>query len=116
MEQNRQYRNKQKVSDILGAVAKIEKYLLGVTQEDFLDQKNDMMQDAVVRELEIIGEAAKGLTREFWESYPDIAWFQIAGMRNKIVHDYEQVDLVIVWDTIQEDVPKLKKVLQNTRA
>src|SRR3989344_6604840 len=116
MEPKRHPRDKQRVEDILGAIAKIEKYLAGISRDAFLETHNYMMQDAVVRELEIIGEAVRSLSQEFWKNHPEIAWYEIAGMRNRIAHDYADVDLVIVWDAVKEDLPPLKKTLENSKA
>lgn len=111
MEQDRQYRDPQYVAHILDCIAKVEKYLAGVKREDFLGPNNDMMRDAVVRELTVIGEAAKRLTKEFREKNPKIPWDDITGMRDKIIHDYESVDWVVVWETATEDLPILKRAL-----
>jgi uncharacterized protein with HEPN domain len=115
MEQNKPYRDQQRVEDILGAIVKIGEYLKGVSSDTFLNPRNYMMQDAVVRELEIIGEAVRSLSQEFWKLHPEIPWYEIAGMRNRIAHDYADVDLVIVWDAVQEDLPPLKKVLEKAK-
>lgn len=72
-----------------------------------------MMIDAVVRELQIIGEATKRLSSAFKNSKPEIPWDKIAGMRDKIIHDYVDINNKIVWAVIQEDLPELKKVLRE---
>jgi uncharacterized protein with HEPN domain len=69
----------------------------------------------VVRELEIIGEASKNLSAEFKKSLPAIPWKDVAGMRDKLIHEYFGVDLETVWQTVKEDIPLLKKVLKNYR-
>ena len=91
--------------DILG------EYLKGKTYEEF--EENRMLQDAVIRELEIIGEATKSLSQDFRDKYPDIPWRQMAGMRDKLIHGYFGIDLGAVWDTATEDVPSLKEKLQK---
>ena len=111
MEQSKQYRDPQYIAHILDCIEKIERYLTGITRDDFLRSGNDMMQDAVVRELEIIGEVTKRISQEFWGSHPEVPWHEIAAMRNSIVHDYESVDFVVVWETATEDLPVLKKAL-----
>ncbi|HFE52539.1 MAG TPA: DUF86 domain-containing protein, partial [Bacteroidetes bacterium] len=70
-----------------------------------------MVQDAVVRQLEIIGEATRHLSKEFRSAHPAIPWSEIAGMRDKLVHDYFGVDLEIVWETAFRDVPALREKL-----
>lgn len=97
---------------ILDAIQRIEKYMSGISREKFLHQTNNMMQAAVVRELEIIGEAAKHFSREFRENHPNIPWDDITGMRDKIVHDYFSIDLIVVWEVTQEDLLPLQKELQ----
>ena len=68
-----------------------------------------MMQDAVVRQLEIIGEASRQLSDDFREQHDDVPWRAIIGMRNRIAHDYLNIDLDVVWDVVQHDLPDLKR-------
>jgi uncharacterized protein with HEPN domain len=75
--------------------------------------KSDMAQDAVIRRLEIIGEAANRLPDHFILRHSDIPWAQIIGMRNFLIHDYGRVNLELVWDTIQTDLPDLKAKLEK---
>ena len=93
------------IDHIKNSLIKIKKYLQDKTREDFLD--NDQTQDAVIRQLEIIGEASKQLSKEFRDNHPDIPWTDMAGMRNKLIHNYIDVDLDIVWNTAHDDVPIL---------
>lgn len=74
---------------------------------------SDMAQDAVIRPLEIIGEAANRLPDHFTRKHSDIPWAQIIGMRNFLIHDYGRVNLELVWDTIQTDLPELKAKLEK---
>ncbi len=96
---------------ILDAINLIEEYLKDKSYEEFKD--NHMLQDAVIRELEIIGEAAKNLSKEFRNKHSDIPWRQIAGMSDKLIHGYFGVDLDAVWDTATIDIPSLKERLQE---
>ncbi len=96
---------------ILDAIKKIEKYCKKTTRNEFL--KNDILKDAVVRNLEIVGEAAKRLSEEFRNRHAFIAWKDICGMRDKIVHDYIGIDYRIVWAVIQTDLKELKTELKK---
>lgn len=72
-----------------------------------------MIQDAVVRQLEIIGEGTKRITKDFRNNNPEIPWADMAGMRDILIHDYIDVDLDIVWKTASESIPKLKTLLEK---
>jgi uncharacterized protein with HEPN domain len=100
---------------MLDAISRTEGYTTGVGVEDFMG--NNMIQAAVTREIEIIGEATKKLSKDFKEKYRNIPWKKMAGMRDKLIHDYLGVDLDAVWNTVEMDVPilkdKIKKVLSK---
>jgi uncharacterized protein with HEPN domain len=72
-----------------------------------------MAQDAIVRQLEIIGEATKRISKEIRNLNPHVPWSDIAGMRDILIHDYIDVDIDIVWKTASESIPELKNLLQN---
>lgn len=91
---------------ILDAIAKIETYLEGVDEETF--HKDTLVQDGVIRQIEIIGEAVKRLSFELRDKHAHIPWQDIAGMRDKFIHDYFGVDIEEVWLTAKDDIPMLK--------
>ena len=94
------------LAHVRDAIETIGEYLQGVSYEAFTE--NRMMVDAVVRELEIIGEASNNLSQEFREHHQDIIWRQMKDTRNFLIHEYFGVNLKIVWDTCQKDLPRVK--------
>ena len=92
---------------ILDAIKQIETYLESVQEDKFLQTR--LVQDAVVRQLEIIGEATRNLSTEFRVKYSEVPWNQIIGLRNRIAHDYLNVDIQIVWEITQNDIPTLEQ-------
>ncbi len=94
------------LGDVLDAIRRIEDYTRSVGKEDFLD--NFMMQDAVVHQIEIIGEASNSISDEFQEEHSELPWMQMRAIRNKIVHDYRGINLQIIWDTVRNDLPSLE--------
>lgn len=99
------------LEDILKSAAKISRYTAGMSFEDFLADERTL--DAVVRNLEIIGSAAKNVPPEVRERYRDIEWRKIAGLRDILSHTYFKVSEAILWDVVQNGVPPLaEKVLQ----
>ncbi len=98
------------VRHILDAIRKIESYV-SVGYDEFMDKYH--WQDAVIRELEIIGEAAKNLSPEFRDSRPDIPWRRICGMRDVLIHNYMGVDLDAVWEVTQKRIPELKRDMES---
>jgi len=95
---------------IIDAIDRIEKHIAGFTKNQFI--KDVKTQDAVIRQLEIIGEASNRLEINFKKSYPRIPWVKIIGMRNKITHEYWDIDLNIVWHVITKQLQPLKKLLE----
>lgn len=97
------------VKHILDAIARIERYLAGISYDLF--SEDTLIQDGVIRQLEIIGEASKRLSDDTKASYDDIPWKDIAGMRDKLIHDYLGTDIKAVWETATQDIPFLKSSL-----
>jgi len=91
---------------ILDAIARIETYIQGIDEQAF--KKQTLIQDGVIRQIEIIGEAVKRLSPSFTASHDNIPWQDIARMRDKLIHDYFGVDVEKVWLTAKEDIPPLK--------
>ena len=81
-----------------------------ITEDEF--QRDDLVQRAFARSLEIIGEAAKKVTGEFRERYPDVEWSNMAKMRDKLIHHYFGIDYQIVWQVAAEDIPVLKSKIE----
>lgn len=100
---------KQRIVDILEAIAEVRAFVDGVTLEQFAE--NVEKQKAVLADFTIIGEAARHVPTEVQAQYPSIEWRRMRDMRNIIVHVYFSVDAVIVWDTIQNDLPLLEMQL-----
>ncbi|MFN4319542.1 MAG: DUF86 domain-containing protein [Aquificaceae bacterium] len=76
-------------------------------------QKNELLVCAVIRCIEVIGEAVKNLSKELTGKYPDIPWKEMAGMRDFLIHKYYDVDLEIVWDTIKAEIPQAKPLIEK---
>jgi len=99
------------LEDILNAVEKIDGYVADMSYEDFL--ADSMASDAVIRNLAIIGEAAKKLPAHVKKERPEIDWRGIAGLRDIIVHKYSGVNLKVVWDIIKKELPELKSEVEE---
>jgi uncharacterized protein with HEPN domain len=105
-----EFRAKDYLLHMLEAADRVLEYTAGVTQEQFV--ANQMLQDAVVRNIEIIGEASNNLLEvgpEFAAKYPSIPFAQIYGMRNRVSHGYFAVSTAMIWDSVQVDVPDLRR-------
>ncbi len=103
--------------DITTAITKIERYISDLDFDSFT--QNDMAIDAVLRNLEIIGEAAKNIPAGIKERYPTIPWKRMVGLRNIVIHGYFGVDLDNIWKIITENIPEVKpmivKILDETK-
>jgi uncharacterized protein with HEPN domain len=99
------------LEDILTAIGKIERYVGGLDEAAFLD--DDKTVDAVVRNLEIMGEAARQLPEEYRSTHDQIPWHKMAGLRNRIVHDYIGIDQEMLWHIIQDEIAPLKSKIQS---
>ena len=95
-----------RLNHIYEAILEIEKYILNRNFSDFIS--NSMLRFACIKQLEIIGEASNHISQETQNEFSDIQWAQIVGMRNLFIHEYFGIDLNIVWQIIEFDIPELK--------
>ena len=102
------------IEDIWEAIEKIERYTSGMPRKSF--EEDEKTTDAVVRNPEIIGEAANRLPDTFKDEHSEIEWIKIIGLRHRIVHEYFGVDLGIIWEILQRDLPAFKEQLQDIRS
>ncbi len=99
------------IEHIGACISKIKEYTKGIDEDSFL--KNNLIQDAVIRNFEIIGEATKMLHEDFRAKYSEIEWKKIAGMRDKLIHDYIGVDLWAVWGVVENIIPTLENQIED---
>jgi len=99
------------LQDILDAVTKAGQFIKGVDFETF--RANDEKVFAVIRALEIIGEAAKNIPKLIRGRYTEVPWEDIVGMRSKVIHDYFGVDLKVIWKTLKDDLPPLRVAISK---
>jgi uncharacterized protein with HEPN domain len=99
------------IKHIFESIENIESFMKKVSKKDFMNNKEK--QSAVVRQLEIIGEAVKNVPESFRKKYPEIPWSDIARTRDKIIHHYFGLDLKIIWDIVKEDLPILKNKIRR---
>jgi len=97
--------------DILTAIHRIETFIHNVDFNQFLENPEKCW--AIVSQIAIIGEAANHLTGKFKHSHPEIPWQEITGMRNRVIHGYDQINWQLIWETIQRDLPPLKKFIEQ---
>ena len=101
------------LDDICQSMDKIDQYTTGTLFDTFSEDQKSV--DAVVRNLEIIGEAANRLPTNFKEKHPEIDWHKIVGLRHRIVHEYFGIDIQIIWQILRKDLPELRKALSKIR-
>jgi len=97
--------------DVLDSIESIEKYTKKVSQEKFFDRPQ--VQDAVVRRIEVMGEAVKNLPTAFRNKHGSIPWKKIAGTRDVLIHDYSEIDISLVWEIVKKEIPVLKKQISK---
>jgi len=106
------------LEDILAAAEKIQRYVAGLSEEEFA--ANELVVDAVARNLEIIGEATKGIPDDLRAKCPDLEWRKIAGLRDILIHHYFAINMAIIWEIVRDKVPELsqrvRQLLDELRA
>ena len=105
------------LEDILESIGQVEQYRKGLSREEFSAQS--MVQDAVIRRLEVIGKAVKGLPDELRDRHSEVPWRQIAGARDVLIHEYFRVDLDLTWQMVTTNLPELQasvsQILQDLK-
>jgi uncharacterized protein with HEPN domain len=102
------------LDDILESIGRIEQYVKNLSFEEFSNDQKSV--DAVIRNLEIAGEAANRLPDDFKEKYGEIEWHKVVGLRHRIVHDYFGIDLEIIWQILHKDLPALRDALKQIKS
>ena len=104
-------RNDQVITKMIGIIKKLQNYIQDCTYDQF--SSNDMLVEACVFNLGQLGEMANKIDEEYEEDHPEIPWRQIYGLRNRIIHDYEGINLNLIWEIIKDDLPQLYKNLEK---
>ncbi len=99
------------ISHIFESIKSIESFSKGLSKSEFF--KDELRQNAIIRKLEIIGEATKNLKSEFRNKYLKVEWQKISGLRDKLIHDYFGINLERVWNIMEKDLPNLKIMIQE---
>jgi uncharacterized protein with HEPN domain len=102
------------LEDILERIERIQRFVAGLGREAFLDDQKTV--DSVVRNLEVIGEAANRLPEDFRDQNPSVPWRRIVGLRHRIVHEYFDVDLALVWEVVQGELPALEAEIRRLKS
>jgi len=97
------------VQDILDSIDETDEFVKGMTFKDFLKDRKTI--NATIRSIEVIGEATKNIPLSLRDKYPNVPWKKMAGMRDKLIHEYSGVDLEIVWQTIKKELPLVKPLI-----
>lgn len=103
--------NKIFLGHILECIKIIKGYIKDVSKDDF--EKDIQLQDAIIRRIEIIGEAAKNISEEFKEEHSEIPWHKMIGIRNTVIHEYFGVKIGVVWDVCKKSINELESVIQK---
>lgn len=99
------------IADILAAIQEVEEFTRAMEYEQFEADRKTV--NAVVRSLEVMGEAAKRIPEEVRQRYPGVPWKRMAGMRDKLIHEYSGVDLEIVWGAVKTELPPVKPFVEQ---
>jgi uncharacterized protein with HEPN domain len=98
------------VLHIVLAARKIIRVTAGMTESDFV--RDDVVQDSVIRQISMIGEAARNISEGFREIHDAVPWHEMIGMRHRLIHDYTRIDLGKVWETVQNNIPEIIRLLE----